>query len=101
MNGQRRRRYFAAGCSFTIAESRRGDWVGVATAAHYFESKRVSAESSAKCGRLFWPLGRFSLVNPRPSISPVRGRNQRRSILLIELDYMNLARLPCRAISPM
>ena len=60
MNGQRRRRYFAAGCSFTIAESRRGDWVGVATAAHYFESRRVSAESSAKCGRLFWPLGWFS-----------------------------------------
>ena len=26
----------------------------------YVESKRVSAESSVKCGRLFWPLGWFS-----------------------------------------
>ena len=60
MNGQRRHRYFAAGRSFTIAASRRGDWVVIRTAAHYFESKRVSAESSAKCGRLFWPLGWFS-----------------------------------------
>ena len=56
MNGQRRRRYFAAGCSFTIAESRRGDWAVIRTAASFLESKRVLLESKRKCGRLFWPL---------------------------------------------
>ena len=62
MNGQRRRRYFAAGCSFTIVESRRGDWVVSERAASFFWNRINSSWPGAKqnAGRLFWPLGWLS-----------------------------------------
>ena len=65
MNGQRRRRYFAAGCSFTIAESRRGDWVVVATAAGFFGSKRASWEQTQMRAAVL-ATGVVQSVNPRP-----------------------------------
>ena len=51
---------FAAGCSFSIRESETRDCVGDRRAASYGGSKRVSAGSKTKCGRLFLPLGWFS-----------------------------------------